>query len=163
MQFCCFFSASWYHDPFVSIPSQQTELLQRTCSKAFCRWWIMQLVPSLAGGEAQWNPPRFALVGMESPPVVMWVQRTPLLGLGFRHKQVWWERKLKKKKRGGAIHTTTAINCVPPFLPGGLWWPAELPRCWWQVGSAWYHQLWLCFWLQLLPQAFCLHLGLCLQ
>lgn len=51
-QFCSFFSTSWYHDSFVSIPSQQTEPFQTTCSKAFCWWWITQLVPSLAGGEA---------------------------------------------------------------------------------------------------------------
>lgn len=79
------------------------------------------LAPSLATGEAQWNPSWFALVGMESPPCVRWVQRTPLLGLGFRHKQAWWDWKPKNHPRRSYSHWLP----LPVFHlpPRGLWWP----------------------------------------
>lgn len=54
---------------------------------------------------------------MESSPAVTWVQRTPLLGLMGR-KQAWWEGKLRKKEKVGAIHTVTAINSVAPSSQG---------------------------------------------
>lgn len=109
-------SVLWYRDSFVSIPSQQTELFQTNCSKVFCWWCLMQLVPALPGGEAQWKPAWFALVGMESPPAVMWVQRMSFFGAGFRHKQAWWEGKLKTQ--GRTTHTTTTINYYPPSSQG---------------------------------------------
>lgn len=141
----------------VSILSQQMDPFPMTCSKAFCWWWIMQPAPSLPGGDRQWNPPWFVLVGMESSPVVTWVHSQ---GLGL-DKQAWWEGKVKNPTE--ELLTLWLPLTVVLFLPGGLWGPTELPRGWWQVASARHRQLRLFSWLQLLPQTLCLHSGLCLQ
>lgn len=69
----------------------------KTCSEP--SWWGKTVKPTMvcAGGDG----------------VISSCNVSPekLSGLGFRHKQVWWEGKLKKKL-GGAIDTMTAINCI---------------------------------------------------